>query len=122
LPGQPRHGDRVGSFTFRATQPFDLVRLDAFLASMVDLYGPDMLRYKGVLDVAGRDERVIFQGVQTLMEVASDAPWQAEPRASALVFIGRDLPRALLERGLEACLVTPRIAIAPKRLLVEGAT
>jgi G3E family GTPase len=108
LQGQARHTDRIGSFAFRATQPFDLVRLDAFLASMVDLYGADMLRYKGVLDVAGRDERVIFQGVQTLTEVAWGAPWQAEPRASALVFIGRDLPRALLERGLEACLVGER--------------
>src|SRR4029078_1073440 len=61
-PEQSRHADRIGSFAFRATKPFDLVRLAALLASMVDLYGADMLRYKGVLDVAGRDERVILQG------------------------------------------------------------
>jgi G3E family GTPase len=122
LPGRPRHGDRIGSFAFRATRPFDLSRLDGFLASMVDLYGADMLRYKGVLDVAERDDRVIFQGVQALMEVAWGAPWRAdEPRTSALVFIGRDLPRALLERGLEGCLVPARPAIAPEPLLAVGA-
>ncbi len=76
------------------------------------LYGADMLRYKGVLDVAGRDERAVFQGVQTLIEVAWGAPWQHdESRTSALVFIGRDLPRALIERGLEQCLVPVARAI-----------
>jgi G3E family GTPase len=118
---EPRHADRIGSFAFRATQPFDLARLDDFLASVVDLYGADMLRYKGVLDVAGREDRVIIQGVQTLMEVAWGARWREdEQRTSALVFIGRDLPRALLERGLEGCLVAAPRAIAPEPLLAEG--
>ena len=119
----PRHTDRIGSFAFRATRPFELSRLDDFLASVVDLYGADMLRYKGVLDVAGRGERVIFQGVQTLLEVAWGAPWaDDEPRTSALVFIGRDLPRTLLERGLEGCLVAAQCSMAPRPLVAEGTT
>ena len=117
------HGDRIGSFVFRATRPFDLERLDLFLASAVDLYGADMLRYKGVLVAAGRDERVIFQGVQSLIEVTWGPRWQeSEPRTSRLVFIGRDLPRALLERGLEACLVPAPGTAAPEAMLSEGAT
>ena len=120
---EPRHGDRIGSFAFRATRPFDLARLDDFLATVVDLYGDDMLRCKGVLAVAGRDERVIFQGVQTLIEVAWGARWAEDtPQTSTLVFIGRDLPRALLERGLEACLVPAAREVPLPPMLVERAT
>jgi G3E family GTPase len=123
VPGDPRHGDRIGSFAFRATRPFDLARLDDFLASMVELYGADMLRYKGVLDVAGRDERLIFQGVQTLTDVAWGARWEDdESRTSALVFIGRDLPQALFERGLEGCLLVATRATTLQPMLAEGVT
>ena len=123
VPGDPRHGDRIGSFAFRATRPFDLARLDDFLASMVELYGADMLRYKGVLDVAGHDERLILQGVQTLTEVAWGAGWEHdESRTSALVFIGRDVPHALFERGLEGCLLAATHATTLQPMLSEGAT
>ena len=123
VPGNPRHGDRIGSFAFRATRPFDLARLDDFLASTVELYGADMLRYKGVLDVAGRDERLILQGVQTLMDVAWGGRWQDdESRTSALVFIGRDLPHALFERGLEGCLLAATHATTLQPLLVDEGT
>ena len=106
VPAEPRHRDHIRSFAFRATRPFHLARLDDFLATIGDLYGADMLRCKGVLEVAGRDRRVILQGVQALIEVAWGEPWEEnEPRTSVLVFIGRDLPRALFERGLEGCLV-----------------
>ena len=119
---EPRHGDRIGSFVFLATRPFDLARLDDFLATVADLYGDDILRCKGVLDVAGRSERVIFQGVQTLIDVAWGAPWeQDEARASVLVFIGRDLPRALLERGLEGCLVPAALEMPLQPLFAERA-
>jgi G3E family GTPase len=122
VPAEPRHGDRIGSITFRATRPFDLARLDDFLATAVDLYGADMLRCKGVLDIAGRGERVIFQGVQTLIDVGLGAPWgEDETRASVLVFIGRDLPRGVFERELEACLVGAPREMALQPLLAERA-
>jgi G3E family GTPase len=123
LPVGPRHGDRIGSFVFRATRPFDIARLDDFLATVADLYGEDMLRCKGVLDVAGREQRVILQGVQTLIDVAWGEPWSRnEARTSVLVFIGRDLPRALFERGLAACLVPAALEAPPQPLLAQAAT
>lgn len=117
------HADRIGSFAFRATRPFDLARLDDFLASLVDIYGMEMLRCKGVLDVVRYDERVIFQGVQTLVEVTRGAPWtRDEKRTSVLVFIGRDLPHPLLQRGLEDCLVAAPHSIATESPVAEGTT
>jgi G3E family GTPase len=58
-----------------------------------------------VLNVQGRERRVVFQGVQTIMGADEGAPWDAgEPRESTLVFIGRNLPQRVFEEGLRYCL------------------
>jgi G3E family GTPase len=57
----------VKSFVFRADKAFDAGRLEDFLGSIVQVYGPKMLRYKGVLHMKGADRKVIFQGVHQLM-------------------------------------------------------
>jgi G3E family GTPase len=50
-PHHHRHDDDVKSFVFRATRPFDAAKLEDFLGSVVQVYGPRMLRYKGVLNM-----------------------------------------------------------------------
>ena len=101
------HDDDVSSFVFQASQPLDLERLEDFLGSMVQVYGPQMMRYKGVLSVAGQDRRVIFQGVHMLMGADLGNPWKGdEQRSSKMVFIGKSLPRQTLETGLNQCLTT----------------
>jgi G3E family GTPase len=100
-----RHDDQVRSFVFRDARPFDPQRLDLFMRLLAQQYGPDLLRYKGVLNVQGRERRVVFQGVQTIMGADEGAPWDAgEPRESTLVFIGRNLPQRVFEEGLRYCL------------------
>ncbi len=98
------HDDRIRSFVFRAEQPFDGKRLQDFLAAVVRIYGPEMLRYKGVLAVDELPYRVIFQGVHELMGGSPGAPWGGDPRHSVLVFIGRELPRDIFDQGLRQCL------------------
>ncbi|HQD14009.1 MAG TPA: GTP-binding protein, partial [Ottowia sp.] len=72
----------------------------------VNIYGPRMLRYKGVLWMKGTERKVIFQGVHQLMGSDLGPAWKAdEPRTSKMVFIGIDLPRDILTQGLEQCLV-----------------
>jgi G3E family GTPase len=108
--------DSVGSFVFRAARPFDCARLDEFLSAMIDVYGNDMLRYKGLVDLNGHAGRVIVQGVQTLFDI-EPGPRRAagEMQGSVLVFIGRDLPRDLFLRGLSRCLVAePAVEPAPR--------
>jgi G3E family GTPase len=104
LQGAHRHADAVGSFVVREARPYDLEKLEGFIGLLVDRYGPDMLRYKGLLNVAGRAERLVFQGVHGLLGCEPGKPWRpGESRASTLVFIGRNLPRDVFERGLRAC-------------------
>ncbi|MEN9383327.1 MAG: hypothetical protein RL323_470 [Pseudomonadota bacterium] len=100
------HDDDVKSFVFRAERPFDPAKLEDFLGAIVQVYGPKMLRYKGVLNMKGTDRKVIFQGVHQLMGSDLGPEWKpGEPRVSKMVFIGIDLPRDILVQGLEHSLV-----------------
>ena len=100
------HDDDVKSFVFRAVRPFDPAKLEDFLGAIVNIYGPRMLRYKGVLHMQGTDRKVIFQGVHQLMCSDLGPAWGAEEaRMSKMVFIGIDLPQDIFLQGLEQCLV-----------------
>ena len=95
------HDDDITSFVFRETRPLDLEDMEDFLRSILQVYGSQLLRYKGILNIKGVDKRVIFQGVQMLMGSDFGAPWaDADVRESKMVFIGKDLPRDVLEKGL----------------------
>ena len=98
------HDDDVKSFVFKTDRPLDPAKLEDFLGAMVNIYGPRMLRYKGVLNMKGTDRKVIFQGVHQLMGSDLGPAWaEGEPRVSKMVFIGIDLPRDILLQGLEQC-------------------
>jgi G3E family GTPase len=105
-PHHHAHDDDVKSFVFRAEKPFSAPKLEDFLGSIVQVYGPKMLRYKGVLYMKGSDRKVVFQGVHQLMGSDLGPKWApGEQKMSKLVFIGIDLPRDILLQGLEGCLV-----------------
>jgi G3E family GTPase len=98
------HEDDVKSFVFKADRPLDPAKLEDFLGAIVNIYGPRMLRYKGVLHMKGTERKVIFQGVHQLMGSDLGQPWEKnEKRMSKMVFIGIDLPRDIFMQGLEQC-------------------
>ena len=100
------HADDIAAFVFRSERPFDTARLDEFLGSIVQVFGPRMLRYKGVLWMEGADRKVVFQGVHQMMGTDIGAKWaDGEARGSKMVFIGKNLPEETFIRGLEQCLV-----------------
>ncbi|TXH89903.1 MAG: GTP-binding protein [Rhodoferax sp.] len=100
------HDDDVKSFVFRSERAFDPAKLEDFLGAIVNIYGPRMLRYKGVLYMKGTEKKVIFQGVHQLMGSDLGPAWGPdEQRMSKMVFIGIDLPRDILVQGLEQSLV-----------------
>ena len=95
------HDDEITSFVFREKRPMDLEKIEDFLSAMVQVHGAQLLRYKGILNIHGVDRRVVFQGVHMLMGSDLAQPWAAgETRESKMVFIGKDLPREALEKGL----------------------
>lgn len=107
------HDDDVASFVFKADRPFDGAKLEDFFGAILQVYGTQMLRYKGVIDVAGTDRRVVLQGVHMLMGSDLGTPWQpGETRQSRIVFIGKNLPKELFLRGLAQALVDETVGVA----------
>src|SRR5260221_906340 len=99
------HHDEVESFVFRSDKPFDGQKLENLLSGMIQVYGPDLLRYKGILWMRGTKERVVFQGVPMMMGGDIGKPWgKGEKKRSLLVFIGKKLPKDIFIAGLEECL------------------
>ncbi|HJV81644.1 GTP-binding protein [Noviherbaspirillum sp.] len=100
------HSDEIAAFVFKSDRPFDTAKLDEFLGNLVQVFGPRMLRYKGVLWMDGADRKVVFQGVHQMMGTDIGAKWpENEARGSKMVFIGKNLPAETFIRGLEQCLV-----------------
>jgi G3E family GTPase len=104
-PHHHAHDDDVKSFVFRSDKAFNPAKLEEFLGAIVQVYGPKMLRYKGVLNMKGTDRKVVFQGVHQLMGSDLGPKWAAgEKKTSKMVFIGLDLPKDIFLSGLEQCL------------------
>ena len=95
------HDDDVKSFVFRSERAFDPAKLEDFLGAIVNIYGPRMLRYKGVLYMQGTDRKVIFQGVHQLMGSDLGPAWGPDEKpCSKMVFIGIDLPKDIFLQGM----------------------
>lgn len=102
---KPAHNDEIGAFVFKSNKPFDPERLEEFLGGVVQVYGPDLLRYKGILYMKGINRRMLFQGVHQMMGAEPGKPWLAnEKKTTKMVFIGRKLPQDIFTKGLEQCL------------------
>jgi G3E family GTPase len=100
-----RHAFDIGSLLFREQRALDLERFDVFMGLLLRQHSDALMRYKGVLNIAGRAQRMILQGVHAIMEAGYARAWgPQEQRETVIVFIGRDLPRQLIEDGLRLCL------------------
>ncbi|WP_072788157.1 CobW family GTP-binding protein [Duganella sacchari] len=100
------HTDDIAAFVFKSKRPFDTAKLDEFLGGLINVYGPRMLRYKGVLFMQDADRKVVFQGVHQIMGSDLGAKWgENDVRGSKMVFIGKNLPKDIFISGLEQCLV-----------------
>ena len=120
-PPHQHHQHQIGTVTVLLEQPLSLQRLRHFLDELLWEGGsrssdcstapdvnssaaPDIMRLKGLLNVAGSQHKQVLQGVHELYDIVEGPAWQpGEPRLSKLVFIGRRLVRDDLTAGLSAC-------------------
>ena len=98
------HESGIGSVSLSSALPLDGDKVTAWLRNLLTERGLNILRTKGILDVKNRDERLVFQAVHMVMEGDFQSAWKPdEKRYSRIVFIGRDLDEAELQRGFSAC-------------------
>ncbi|MBN9320082.1 MAG: cobalamin biosynthesis protein CobW [Caulobacterales bacterium 68-7] len=98
------HGDDVKGVALTLDRPIDGRRITQWLDALLQQQGPDILRAKGIIDVAGEPKRLVFQAVHMILEGDLQREWRDdEKRYSRMVFIGRNLDEAALRKGFEAC-------------------
>jgi len=87
-----RHGDRIRSTCLTFDEPLRADAFERWLDVLTMFVGPQILRIKGILNVAELDRPVIIHGVQHIFHppVLLDA-WPSDDRRSRIVFITRDL-------------------------------
>jgi G3E family GTPase len=93
----------IRGISLTAHKPLNANRVTAWLNEVLQAQGPDILRAKGILDVAGEDRRLVFQAVHMILEGDFQGLWRdGADRYSRLVFIGRNLDEAKLREGFES--------------------
>ena len=98
------HEDDIKGISLSLDRPMDGTRFTAWLDRLLGEQGQNILRAKGIIDVAGEDRRMVFQAVHMILEGDLQKPWgETERRWSRAVFIGRDLDEAALKAGFEDC-------------------
>jgi G3E family GTPase len=92
--------DRISSLVLRSETPLDIEKLSEFMNELLEAHGKQLLRYKGVLSIAGESRRMVFQGVLKLYGFDWDTEWEeGEKRESVIVFIADDLPEEKIRAG-----------------------
>jgi G3E family GTPase len=98
------HQDLV-AHSFELDQPLDPHRFEHWITMLLFLSGYQVYRIKGVLNFKGESNKVIFQSVRSNSKLDIGSPWRSgEVRKTRIVFIGSNIQRAPLEKGLKSCL------------------
>ncbi|WP_119067483.1 CobW family GTP-binding protein [Rubrobacter indicoceani] len=98
------HDESITSVGITTSGDLDPTLFNAWLGKLLQEKGQDIFRMKGVLSIAGEDDRFVFQGVHMLFDGKPEKPWDDAPRGNSLIFIGRNLDREELNSGFRACL------------------
>lgn len=96
-----RHDDHISSFCVTYDEPLRLDALEQWFDTIMMLKGPDLLRIKGIVNVAEMDKPVVIHGVQHVFHPPAvlDA-WPSDDRRTRIVFITRDVERKTIEDTL----------------------
>jgi G3E family GTPase len=96
-----RHDKRITATCLTLDEPVDWDSFSLWLGSLARYRGEDLLRIKGILNVAGEERPVAIHGVQHLFHPPARLPgWPGADRRSRIVFITRDIDRKFLEESL----------------------
>jgi G3E family GTPase len=96
-----RHDDHINAFCVTYDEPLRLDALEQWFDTIMMMKGPDLLRIKGIVNVAGIDKPVVIHGVQHIFHPpATLDAWPSDDRRTRIVFITRDVDRKTIEDTL----------------------
>jgi len=95
------HTAGVQSFAVIFDEPLDWTAFGVWASMLLHRHGADILRLKGLLNVAGVPTPVLINGVQHIVHPPSHLEqWPDADRRSRLIFIVHGLQRGRIERSL----------------------
>ena len=98
-----RHGADVASLSLTLEEPLDWTAFGIWLSMLLNRYGDDVLRVKGIVAIQGAATPVFINAVQHIVHPPRHLErWPSDDRRSRLVFITRGIDHALLRRSLVA--------------------
>ncbi|MSQ58500.1 MAG: GTP-binding protein [Betaproteobacteria bacterium] len=98
-----RHGDDIQSFCLVFDDPLDWTDFGLWLTMLLNRHGTEVLRVKGILNVAGESAPVAVHGVQQLVHPPVHMErWPDADHRSKLVFITQGLEPSRVRRSLMA--------------------
>tara|TARA_B100000530_G_scaffold336888_1_gene293262 strand:- start:1656 stop:2777 length:1122 start_codon:yes stop_codon:yes gene_type:complete len=87
-----RHDERIKAVCLTIDEPIPSKELDHWLETIFRLRGADLLRTKGIINVAESEGPLIVHGVQHIFHPAITLDeWPSDDRRSRVVFITRDI-------------------------------
>ena len=99
------HDETVTSVAIVESGAIDRNKFSDWIGELLRTQGQNIFRTKGILNMAGENNRFVFQGVHMLFDGRQDRPWKpTETPKNELVFIGRDLNENQLKEGFRRCL------------------
>jgi G3E family GTPase len=103
-----RHDSRIAAFALDWDKPITWEPFVEWIQMLIAANGENLLRIKGVLNVAGEDAPVAIHGVQHLFHPpAALERWPDDDRRSRIVFITRDIARATIETSFRSFMAAP---------------
>jgi len=108
------HDPSVSSTSTKFEGFLQVQKLQRWISTIIRTMGANLFRYKGVLNVAGMDQKFVFQGVGMLFSGGfADELWApGQKRENCFVFIGRDLDKKFLIDGFMACKCSDKLRFA----------
>ena len=100
------HNEEVGSVSILEAGAVNQYKFQSWISELLKTQGQDIFRSKGIINLAGSEDRLVFQGVHMQLDATRDRHWRDnEVRKNQLVFIGRHLEEEKLRAGFRLCLV-----------------
>jgi G3E family GTPase len=97
------HAAEIGSVAITVPGDINPDKFMPWINEFTQTHGPDILRCKGSLSFMNEPKRFVFQGVHMILDGDLQRDWKPdELRQSKMVFIGRKLDRAMIEKAVEA--------------------
>ena len=98
-----KHESEITSVSIICSGIIDPEKFNHWLRMLLIMEGMDVFRAKGILNVKNSDKRYIFQSVYMLFEGRFEDTWNNRPRENKMVFIGRNLDKHRLRKGVQSC-------------------